>query len=376
MIGCNQALFAFSTLLVGSDISYYLKVDLSSYDAWGKLYVTHRRALITYPIFFDFPDLSQMFPDALNVASSTTSFNSYLSSIQYATMPSHRFLQTSSGNTFSIIYHLSDWGNLLNEDTMTRICETEMSIKANCPCLNLLSFSSVIPTTFDPITCQSTGDLQSTYTTFNSVEISEYFDDSFRISNIRSAVVISYAKAGSCESQSATGMTAQLNSNALQGIQISYAESNLLQKAFLDAIINALYLSVVGLIVFTGIFIFGIRGVLVTLCTLFCLVISLLCAAGCLPAWGYSSISAFNVMCVFILVGVGANSVLLFGSALSRVVTSPLGHITPEEFRSAYSQMGEAALFTVLAAALSLFSKLASPVIVISQLGKLKFNLF
>ena len=91
-------------------------------------------------------------------------------------------------------------------------------------------------------------------------------------------------------------------------------------------------------------------------------------AAATIPLWHYGSFSAFNVMSLFILLGVGANSVLLFGSAFRKYI--PPGTIgTPRQVLKAYNSVGIAILFVTTAACLSLFSKLASPVIVISQLG-------
>ena len=59
-------------------------------------------------------------------------------------------------------------------------------------------------------------------------------------------------------------------------------------------------------------------GVISTLATVFCVFVSIVAAAGILPAAHYGSISAFNVMSIFILIGVGASTVLLFASAWRR----------------------------------------------------------
>jgi hypothetical protein len=67
-------------------------------------------------------------------------------------------------------------------------------------------------------------------------------------------------------------------------------------------------------------------------------------------------------------VGVGANHVLLYDSAWNHLVKRGEKG-SQQQFFAAYFTVGAPILFTTCAASLSLFSKLISPVIVISQVS-------
>lgn len=322
----NQALYAAQHLDLTSDVMYYMKVDSTAYDAMG----------------------------AIDQAKSDTSFNSIYRR------------RLSSTSEISLLYHTSDYANVFSGDTMSNICWTENSIISNVPCLDTSSPASIFSTLFDMSTCQQI----LPFSSIDSSELANYFDDNFDASsaNPSSNIVFSSFRLGGCSDTDFSSMTDALSAAAVDGIEVNYHETTLLNSEFASIIFESIKISAIALVLSLAIFIIYTRGIVCSLVTIYSLVVCIISSAAFLPIWGYQYFSAFNVMSIFILIGVGTNAVVLFHCAWMKHI--PWGEkVNDFLLFKTYSDVGYANLFTVMAACISLFSKLASPVVIISQLG-------
>jgi hypothetical protein len=329
----NQTTRFIMNTTIGVDIMYYTKVDLPEYDAY----------------------------DAVNAASSSS-----LNSVAAGYNGRRRL---GSNSAFTIIYHTSDWSELLSDpDTLANICLTERNIRLQNNCLGT-GMLTILGSFFDVWSCKPTGNAVNAVRSMSPEVLATYFEDGINSGSPQSHIIISGTTSGSCHgSEDSVEMAKLLNSYAVGNVQVTYAETSYLQDDFVLAVIDAAFLTIAGIVLSVVFFMFWIRGVVCGFATVFCIVGSIVAAAGTLETWQYGSFSAFNVMAVFILIGIAANAVLLFDAAW-RGVVAPGAAVTGSQILVIYGHIGEPTLFTILAACLSLFSKLASPVIVISQLG-------
>lgn len=274
----------------------------------------------------------------------------------------------SSTTSLALVYHLGSWDNILLENNLVSACRTERNILKNVQCINLQDGTSLLGSVFNEDTCQFTVSYQEALETITLSDNSDYVEDNVDPSNPVSAVIGSLFKVGSCDDMSTDSFESQLSAQSVGDVETVYISSTFITKAFEDAIYNGVYVSAIALI-FGSIYIFlSVQGLLATIMTLYSILVSVVNAAAVLIDFEYGTFSAFNVLSVFILIGVGGNAVVMFGAAWREVV--PRG-ATPTviHFIHVYNKISRPICFTVCAAAISLFSKLISPVIVISQLG-------
>eukprot|EP01038_Epipyxis_sp_PR26KG_P005369 gene5369-7445_t len=381
----NQGIYIVNNLSLGTDVDYYLKVDLPEYDAVS----------------------------AINNAQSLTSFNTMISTTRRLLneiyhINIHEKIDdingiyllgkaeaSNDGAVLSFVYHTSNWDNILTDQDLINICKIENAIvSATASCMDTSNAKSIITTIFDMSTCQYDSSYEDSLSTFGLSENSAFVsqDTAVGTSNPTSPIVISYFQMGTCSSQyTVTQFNDLINACADEtntNIEVVFISTKFLGEEFTLTLLNAIKLSFIAFVA-CGIFFFvSIRGIITCLITIFCIIVAVINASALLPLWGYTSFSAFNVMSVFILLGVGANNVLLFGSAWRKQqyymikynnsyedITNNLDSYMKQNqnslinFKVTYESVGCAILFTTCAALLSLFSKLASPVVVISQLG-------
>lgn len=339
----NQAAIFFKMKVTfGTDISYYLRVNSLEYDN----------------------------SEAISLAASLGSFAKYTSSTSQSTarklLVNRRRLSSEHWMTF--FYHTESW-NTLTPTQLQQICKTEYNILSKLTCLNGDYYESIIPSLYESRACKPLSMSQQDYISIlTSYHNSGYLKDNVDRINPQSPLIISYMRSATCGSLTVDALQSQLMSLEVGDVKVAFIESTLLNKEFLDAVINAVRMTIVAVILSSIVLVVGLQGIICTLVTIVCIIASLICAAGVLPFAAYGSFSAFNVMSIFILVGVGATTVLLFAAAWRDTVPSGV-IVTPHHLLIAYSHIGQAACFTAMATLLSLFSKMASPVIVISQLG-------
>lgn len=446
-----QVQFAFGSLCFSVDIDYYLTVNNPSYDAMTAISGAqdfNSLATSGYLSALALTTKGALSRARLQHTASSTNFHKLRGK-----KGSHRILTNAStfetsvhlgrrlGNyetsTLSLVYHNDDspWSNVLTEDYLVSLCLAEQSIIASVGCINSNDPKSLLLNIFDS-NCNYKMSFSETSKTFTLAENEAYVEDNC---DGRSSILISYYQLGSCHDIYSSSQFQTALDDALypdSGVSLTFVEVNYMYDDFVDAIVDAGKISAISLVVCVCFLVVGIRGFILAITTLLCVVISVSHAAAVLVCFGYSCFSAFNVMSVFILIGVGVNAVLLYAFAWRRVeeergarryannaTNSPLHQpsvcdvhdgedVIPEDqicsmagtcsnndgsqsddkislpideavpstesdyveegislIIEVYQRVGSSILFTTLAAILSLFSKLISPVIVISQLG-------
>lgn len=345
----NMAVYtAESTQLITTDVSYYLKVNLPAYDSIN----------------------------AISSAQSQNSFNTMVTTVPFRRVLHERNENITinrrldnTGPALSLVYHTNNWGNVLTESNLVSVCKSEQKIIANMKCLDTSGYKSAIPLVFNPQTCQYLTSYSQSLYVFGLSENAPYVQDNVDSSNPQSGILLSYFHLGSCgSSYSYTKFYDQVNGNCQNGIKSCNVVNQYFNAEFQDDIINAIQVSIFSLVVCSIFMIFAVRGIIVAFITVYSIFVSTICAAAFLRLWGYGTFSAFNFVSIFILLGIGANAVLFFGSAWREKV-GPGNVPTARNIYDAYYSIGWSVLFTIMAACVSLFSKLISPVIVISQLG-------
>ena len=345
----NMAIYtAESIQLITTDVSYYLKVNLPAYDS----------------------------VDAINSAQSQNSFNNMVN-----TVPSRRVLHEinasmtinrrldNTGPTLSLVYHTNNWDNLLTDSNLISVCKSEQQIIANMKCLDTSGYKSAIPLVFNPQTCQYLTSYSQSLYVFGLSDNAPYVQDNIDSSNPQSGILLSYFHLGSCgSSYTYQQFYDSTNQNCENGIKSCNVVNQYFNAEFQDDIINAIRISLYSLVICSIFMVLAVRGLIVAVFTVYSIFVSTICAAAFLRLWGYGTFSAFNFVSIFILLGIGANAVLFFGSAWREAV-GPGNVATARNLYDAYYSIGWSVLFTIMAACVSLFSKLISPVIVISQLG-------
>lgn len=357
----NQVAFCYqSGFTVAFTVDYYLGVDSVQYNDYA----------------------------AITNAQTTTG----LGLITYSS--NHR-RKLGSSSAITIIYHTSSYDDLLssgnNYQLLVDVCATEAAIKS-IPCIqNGNQLYSILPLLFSDSTCASSSvnsqaQLELVY---NDPNNAYFLQQNLNKVDTSSAVILSFFYASECTSENFQDFQNSINAAAVGPVEVVFVNSELSSQEFLVDIYNSLYVTEVAIIASAVVLVFGLRGFVCAFATLFCIAGSMIAALGVLPVARYSAFSSFNVVSIYILIGVGATTVLIFGSAWRTVFlkSSTEGKsiftlafycsastyededINAEAVEQAYSMMGYPALFTALATYLSLFSKLASPVIVISQLG-------
>jgi hypothetical protein len=338
-----QALYLSEHATLATDLDYYLKVDIPQYEV----------------------------VDLIDQAEQVHSMNYYFAQVSFPKPPSSPFrrrLKSSSNQNLGLIYHTNDWQNMLSEQNMVSACETELNILKNVPCIDTSSSHSLLHSVFRPGTCHFRTSYADALWSFGQPDNSQYVADNVDANNPESAIISSLFELGTCGEFTVQGLQDELNDQSEGGVEVTYVCPSFITKAFQDGIYNGAYISVLALIMSAIFIAISVRGVVVTIVTLISIFISVINAAAILCDFRYGSFSAFNVLSIFILIGVGGNAVVMFGSAWRERVKLGMAP-TSEDMIQAYKSVRSPILFTVVAATVSLFSKLISPVIVISQLG-------
>jgi len=271
-----------------------------------------------------------------------------------------------SSSTILLVYHTNSWDNVLTTNYLQSICETERNIKRDLTCLNTPTFSSLITSMYIYPDCSNiVGDLRS----LNVYQSSAYLQDNVEVSNPQSSIVISYVRLGSCLStNSDDSFLKKLNSNAVGDIAITVVNAGILNDEFTSAVFNSITLTIYGIILSMAVFAVYTRGIISTIALCFCILVALVTSAGFLTIFQYKSFSVFNVLSIYILIGLGGTAMMLFHSYY-RENSLIYEKLTADQFASSYGYIATPFLFTIFASCISLFSKLASPVTVISQIG-------
>lgn len=351
-----QVSYIYHRLNTGNDFTYYLKVDAPYYDV---------TSVINSAVSFN----------SLNVfvPQNDEGYIRRLSSSMNIPPNDERFTRrlTSASDTLQLIYHTHDWGNVITEDHLMGICLTERNILQDVTCLDSSSYKSMIPSVFNATSCEFRESFQpfnDSLSFFGTAENAFYVSDTIEYLSPASDVVVSYFKVGNCKEVERTDFETLVDAASVGGIEIAYVSKQYIKNEFMLNEADLQYWTAGSLILCIAFMVLGVRGFILSLTTLICIVVSFINALAILPWWNYKTYSTFNALSIFVLLGVGANSVILYGAAWRRSIT-PGTHATVAQIIQSYSAVSQSILFTTCVAIVSLFSKLASPVIVISQLG-------
>lgn len=249
--------------------------------------------------------------------------------------------------------------------------------------------SSMLSIIFDE-QCNYITSFEDSLYLFGLEENSIYVQDNINEDSPQSDVLLSYMSVTCSLSLSDTDSAVEKSNDK---INVYYAQTDLIIDAFLQSGLHDSKLSAIAVIV--CLFILSLSmgfNVLFGLLTIICIVFALVIAAGLLPAFGFRYFSAFNVLAVFVITGVGSDAILVFTSAWGKYMDiyqlvqrsvepvdgsrsccingSTCGvKLPPDVLVDAYSSVVTALFFTVSTTVLSFMANLVSPIVVVAQLG-------
>eukprot|EP01034_Spumella_vulgaris_P021838 gene21838-27909_t len=248
------------------------------------------------------------------------------------------------------------------------MCYTEREIINSVTCIDSSKYKSILTSVFNTTSCEYFTTYDESVAAFGLNSNSLHVADNTPSDDPVSDILISYFEMGNCTHISGTDFGAKITDCEHGEVQTTYVSNQYLKEEFGDDISDALYYTGGSLVLTISFMVIGVRGIVISLTTLYCIFISFIHAAALLPYWTYSEFSSFNSMAVIIMCGIGAVNVMLYGSAWRRTIRGGT-HATVAQIIESYSAVSQSIFYTTLAAMISLFSFLASPVIVISQLG-------
>lgn len=270
----NQASYAYRHLSLNRNPSYFLSVDLPSFDI-------------------------------LKAINSVTVDNSY-NQITALAQGGSRRLQASMAvdTTLTLTYHTSDFTNLATSSFFTQMCQTELAIlKDNTTCINKNRYDSLLPQFYrlpqsctpvkSPVADQLTPILSRT-------KNSRFVQQPLDTTNPETAIVSTYFDIGTCAdtfSPSEFSDYLQRYVSAASGggdLHITYTSASLNRDDVDNAIKDAgYYLMVAGIVCAVILFLFQ-RGIIMSLVTMFCFFFSLINAAAFLSLLDFEFFSFLN----------------------------------------------------------------------------------
>jgi hypothetical protein len=349
----------FQNLKIAVDLSYYTKTSIKTYQAY----------------------------DAIQSGEYDYSYYN-VKNYQYTTTRPGLETETASGtgtrrrldssyDDLVVVYHTGSWKNVLTSDLLIDICLTEMNVLSELTKCVGSDESSMIQLIFTP-DCQYRTSYEESLYLFGLEENSPYVENNVNPNDPISHVLISYFSV-TC-SLSLSDVNSAVDASTVGHIHINYAQTDLIIEAFLSSGLHDIKLSVVAVIICYVIlsislhFNFFFAGI-----TILCILLALVIAVGLLPAYGYDYLSAFNVLAIFVITGVGSDAILIFISSWHKYFKADLSKRIGFTMDSSpdletillksYGSTAPALLFTVSTTVLSFMSNLVSPIIVVSQLG-------
>jgi hypothetical protein len=282
----------------------------------------------------------------------------------------------SSHDDLVVVYHTATWKNVLTSDLLIDICQTEKNFIAELSGCIGADESSMIALIFTP-DCQYRTSYEESLYLFGLEENSQYVENNVNPNDPVSHILVSYLSV-TC-SLKLSEVNSAVSQSTVGHIHINYAQTDLIIEAFLNSGLHDIKLSVIAVLICYVIlsvslhFNFFFAGV-----TILCILLALTIAIGLLPAFGYDYLSAFNVLAIFVITGVGSDAILIFISAWHKYYQEEYDSCTSSSVREidletifikSYRSTAPALIFTVATTVLSFMSNLVSPIIVVSQLG-------
>lgn len=288
-----------------------------------------------------------------------------------------RRLSSSNYDDLVVVYHTGSWNNVLTSDLLIDICFTEKNLLFKLSDCIGSDESSMIEVIFTP-DCQYRTSYEESLYLFGLEENSPYVENNVNPNDPISHILISYFSV-TC-SLSLSKVNSAVDDATVGHIHINYAQTDLIIEAFLSSGLHDIKLSAIAVIICYVIlsislhFNFFFAGI-----TILCILLALVIAVGLLPAYGYDYLSAFNVLAIFVITGVGSDAILIFISSWHKYFQVDVDRRVGLSLESSpdlesillksYGSTAPALIFTVSTTVLSFMSNLVSPIIVVSQLG-------
>ena len=192
----NQAaIFYQKNVSIGFEIEYYLRVNSVEYDNSAAISLAATNS--------SYDTVISTLVNPSSVSRIGLGSNQNLNSSQDWRMRLISGRRLSSGNWITFAYHTSSWDNLLTPSRMSEICLTERNMVNRLSCLDKSASESIIPEMFDQETCQPIYISPTNFVSSNFASISSsYFQDNLDPISPSSAIIISYIRSGTCDSES------------------------------------------------------------------------------------------------------------------------------------------------------------------------------
>lgn len=335
-----QVSFLYAKVSLSRDLSYYVQVDLPDYERVG----------------------------AINLAVYTTSFS--LLSFGDGGRRQRR-LQTAGDiddDTFSLVYHLQSYQNFLTSDLLIDACATERNIIGNLTCIDPSKYKSMIPAVFDTSSCDFYTSFSDALPAFGLAENNIYVEQNVEAVNPQSSVLLSYFELGACESVTQEALQKVLEASSVGDVQVTLVGSKYQAQEYDAYFANTTRMAVIAFIACFLFMMIAVRGFVVTFTAALCIGIAAVNSAAVLSTFQYDTFSSFNLIGLFLLIVVGGNSVILFGSAWRHAVPPGSG-ASVSDIVETYAAVARPMLFTLSTACIALFCLQASPLIIAQQLG-------
>lgn len=335
IIGASQLTYIYNKVHYENDPSYYLQVNLPAYDAVRTIDIAENKA-------------------------------SFYSLGQLQVSNRRKLLESEA---LYIVYHTNHWDNILNKTELENICLSEKSILENVNCIDSTNYKSAISEIFDISTCQYWTSYTKAVSYMGQAENADYVAENMNTNFEESAILQSYFGVGSCDQDfTSEEFTQELNDYTISNIKTTFAGEKMLKLEFQEAIDDAITLCTVAAIISGVIIAISVRGLVIATTTFFCILISLINAAAVLPVMRYQSFSVFNILALFVLLVIGGNNVVLYGTAWRSCVPSGQ-RASVANLMDSYSIIGRSMFFTYAVTLVAVFALMVSPVIVLGQLG-------
>eukprot|EP01039_Chlorochromonas_danica_P001927 gene1927-2105_t len=351
----NQGSYSYSHMKFAYDVSYYSRVDSADFR-----HLSATQYLGTYNSL-----------DALNGHNGGSASGFQSSSVRAAALldDSHRRLQISSiDSNLTLSYHLSSWDNVLTEESLRNICLIEKNILANPGCIGSGYYSSAIPTIFNSSCHYKHRSFDYSLTLLGLESNSLYVSDFVNQYRPESEVLLSYFGIGTCESLDTNEFQDLLDDYEADGIEITYTSKELNKKLLKNMAGNTLLYLVIATIVAFVVLALGVRGLIVPLITLLCLVVAFVNSTAFIGLIGYNYFPISNSAGVLITLIYACNAVNTFGSSWRTHVKKGFQPSVPNILNT-YRTFGHKFLYITSLACICLFVLASSDIIVIRQFG-------
>jgi hypothetical protein len=346
----NQGAYVIQNLNTTSDVKYYLRVD--------------RPEFVNFNLIFN--------AQALNSVTAIRQQVQFGFQRRLADTGGDDDGEADATNQLNLIYHRSDWGDVTGEQQLIDICHTERNILNSLPCLESEYehvFKSFITNNMNTTTCQFLRSYEDARGRIGYFANQRFFSDRTMYSSAHSPILISYFRMGSCGSvYGVNEFVEAVNALAVNETVVVPASFQYLAQDFREAthdLRNVMFWSTLFCYIFL---VFSVRGFVVATATMFCIALALVNGAAMVSQFGYSAVSAFDVVSLLVILSVGAGFVHLYGSAWRRTVKRGK-NASAQCLMVIFGTVGKGNLLTFLACCLAFFALGTSPSIFMSQMG-------